>query len=208
MTVELSLVAKDLAGQTGRSAPIEMVLPERRFTKPLARAVVEQRRRLAEDPRDRLQVARAHRRADAGARGVHRGPAGVPGPALGLLAAAARRHARGAQQRDRAAVEHRAAHRGRQPDRRRARAARRPGAAVEGAGAGRLRRGDPEAHAGAAAGAGAVPRAALQAGAEPAADAGPGPQQPVHDARRTSSRCCATSRTWRARATATWPSRC
>ena len=35
------------------------MLPERRFTKPLARAVVEQRRRLAEDPRDRPQVARA-----------------------------------------------------------------------------------------------------------------------------------------------------
>jgi uncharacterized protein (TIGR02302 family) len=59
MTVELSLVAKDLAGQSGRSAPIELVLPERRFSKPLARAVVEQRRRLAEDPRDRLQVAKA-----------------------------------------------------------------------------------------------------------------------------------------------------
>src|SRR5436190_12174995 len=59
MTVELSLVAKDLAGQSGRSEPVELVLPERRFTKPLARAVVEQRRRLAEDPRDRLQVARA-----------------------------------------------------------------------------------------------------------------------------------------------------
>src|SRR5262245_19539207 len=59
MTVALSLVAKDLAGQTGRSAPIELVLPERRFSKPLARAVVEQRRRLAEDPRDRPQVARA-----------------------------------------------------------------------------------------------------------------------------------------------------
>jgi uncharacterized protein (TIGR02302 family) len=59
MKVELSLVAKDLAGQSGRSAPIELVLPERRFSKPLARAVVEQRRRLAEDPRDRPQVARA-----------------------------------------------------------------------------------------------------------------------------------------------------
>jgi len=59
MKVELTLVAKDLAGQTGRSEPIEIVLPERRFTKPLARAVVEQRRKLAEDPRDRLQVARA-----------------------------------------------------------------------------------------------------------------------------------------------------
>ena len=52
-------MAKDLAGQTGRSETIELVLPERRFTKPLARAVVEQRRKLVEDPRDRLQVARA-----------------------------------------------------------------------------------------------------------------------------------------------------
>jgi len=59
MRVELALVAKDLAGQIGRSAPIEVVLPERRFSKPLARAVVEQRRKLSEDPRDRLQVARA-----------------------------------------------------------------------------------------------------------------------------------------------------
>ncbi len=59
MKVELTLVARDLAGQSGRSTPVEMVLPERRFSKPLARAVVEQRRKLAEDPRDRLQVARA-----------------------------------------------------------------------------------------------------------------------------------------------------
>ena len=59
MKVRLTLVAKDLAGQVGRSETIDMVLPERRFTKPLARAVVEQRRRLVEDPRDRLQVMRA-----------------------------------------------------------------------------------------------------------------------------------------------------
>jgi uncharacterized protein (TIGR02302 family) len=59
MKVELTLVAKDLASQSGRSEPAEIVLPERRFSKPLARAVVEQRRKLAEDPRDRLQVARA-----------------------------------------------------------------------------------------------------------------------------------------------------
>ena len=59
MRVELTLIAKDLAGQSGRSEPVEIVLPERRFNKPLARAVVEQRRRLAEDPRDRPQVARA-----------------------------------------------------------------------------------------------------------------------------------------------------
>src|SRR5262245_28078865 len=59
MKVRLTLLAKDLAGQVGRSDSIEMVLPERRFAKPLARAVVEQRRRLVEDPRDRLQVVRA-----------------------------------------------------------------------------------------------------------------------------------------------------
>src|SRR5262245_9375521 len=59
MKVRLTLLAKDLAGQVGRSDSIEMVLPERRFGKPLARAVVEQRRRLVEDPRDRLPGVRA-----------------------------------------------------------------------------------------------------------------------------------------------------
>jgi uncharacterized protein (TIGR02302 family) len=59
MRVELTLIAKDLAGQTGKSETIEITLPERRFTKPLARAVVEQRRRLVEDPRDRAMVAKA-----------------------------------------------------------------------------------------------------------------------------------------------------
>jgi uncharacterized protein (TIGR02302 family) len=59
MRVELTLLAKDLAGQTGKSETIEMTLPERRFIKPLARAVVEQRRRLVEDPRDRVLVAKA-----------------------------------------------------------------------------------------------------------------------------------------------------
>src|SRR5262245_34116926 len=59
MKVELTLVARDLAGQLGKSETIEVTLPERRFTKPLARAVVEQRRRLVEDSRDRLKVAKA-----------------------------------------------------------------------------------------------------------------------------------------------------
>ena len=59
MKVELTLVAKDLAGQLGKSDTIEITLPERRFTKPLARAVIEQRRKLVEDPRDRLLVAKA-----------------------------------------------------------------------------------------------------------------------------------------------------
>jgi uncharacterized protein (TIGR02302 family) len=59
MKVELTLVARDLAGQVGKSETIEVTLPERRFTKPLARAVVEQRRRLVEDSRDRPMVAKA-----------------------------------------------------------------------------------------------------------------------------------------------------
>lgn len=59
MKVELTLVARDLAGQVGKSETIEITLPERRFTKPLARAVVEQRRHLVEDSRDRPMVAKA-----------------------------------------------------------------------------------------------------------------------------------------------------
>jgi uncharacterized protein (TIGR02302 family) len=59
MRVELTLVARDLANQIGRSETVELVLPERRFGKPLARAVIEQRRHLVEDPRDRLHIARA-----------------------------------------------------------------------------------------------------------------------------------------------------
>jgi uncharacterized protein (TIGR02302 family) len=59
MKVELTLLARDLAGQVGKSETIEIVLPERRFTKPLAQAVVEQRRKLVADSRDRLLVAKA-----------------------------------------------------------------------------------------------------------------------------------------------------
>ena len=47
--VRLTLVAEDDAKQVGRSAPLDITLPERRFTDPLARAVVEQRRILALD---------------------------------------------------------------------------------------------------------------------------------------------------------------
>jgi uncharacterized protein (TIGR02302 family) len=47
--VKMWLEARDQAGQTGKSELLEMNLPERRFKKPLARAVVEQRRDLAVD---------------------------------------------------------------------------------------------------------------------------------------------------------------
>lgn len=47
--VRIVLVVRDEAGQEGRSEPREIVLPERAFRSPLARAIVEQRRNLALD---------------------------------------------------------------------------------------------------------------------------------------------------------------
>jgi uncharacterized protein (TIGR02302 family) len=54
--VTLTLTAKDEAGNEGKSEPFEMRLPERLFTKPLARALVEQRRILALDASQNAQV--------------------------------------------------------------------------------------------------------------------------------------------------------
>jgi uncharacterized protein (TIGR02302 family) len=59
LEVLMTLEAKDTAGQIGRTAPRRMILPERIFTKPLARAIVEQRRKLSDDPRYRPQVLKA-----------------------------------------------------------------------------------------------------------------------------------------------------
>src|SRR5216684_833068 len=47
--VAMTLTARDEAGNAGRSEPFEMRLPERPFAKPIARALVEQRRALALD---------------------------------------------------------------------------------------------------------------------------------------------------------------
>ena len=47
--VTLTLTAKDEAGNEGQSEPFDMRLPERLFVKPLARALIEQRRNLALD---------------------------------------------------------------------------------------------------------------------------------------------------------------
>jgi uncharacterized protein (TIGR02302 family) len=54
--VTLTLTAKDEAGNEGKSEPFNMRLPERLFTKPLARALVEQRRILALDANQNAQV--------------------------------------------------------------------------------------------------------------------------------------------------------
>lgn len=55
--VTLTLTAKDEAGNEGKSEPFNMRLPERLFTKPLPRALIEQRRDLALDANKRDQVA-------------------------------------------------------------------------------------------------------------------------------------------------------
>jgi uncharacterized protein (TIGR02302 family) len=55
-TVRMTLVARDEAGQEGRSEPAEVTLPQRTFTKPLAKALVEQRRKLVMDVDDRRKV--------------------------------------------------------------------------------------------------------------------------------------------------------
>src|SRR5262249_54536998 len=57
--VALTLVARDEAGNEGRSTPTELQLPERIFVKPLARALIEQRRELAldADARERVLLA-------------------------------------------------------------------------------------------------------------------------------------------------------
>uniref|UniRef100_UPI003F8327D1 TIGR02302 family protein n=2 Tax=Shinella TaxID=323620 RepID=UPI003F8327D1 len=47
--VKITLVAKDAAGQEGRSQPVEMVLPAKAFFEPLAAAVAEQRQVFALD---------------------------------------------------------------------------------------------------------------------------------------------------------------
>jgi uncharacterized protein (TIGR02302 family) len=57
--VEMTLVARDEGGNVGKSEPFAFRLPERIFTKPLARALVEQRRNLALDANARPLVLTA-----------------------------------------------------------------------------------------------------------------------------------------------------
>ena len=59
LKVRMTLIAHDQAGQMGESVPYEFVLPERAFTKPLAKAVVEQRKKLVRDPTSPEGVATA-----------------------------------------------------------------------------------------------------------------------------------------------------
>lgn len=55
--VELTLMARDEAGQEGVSEPVRITLPERQFTHPVARAVIEQRKRLVSEPAEKSDIA-------------------------------------------------------------------------------------------------------------------------------------------------------
>ena len=57
--VLMTLIARDEAGQEGKSEPREVTLPQRIFTNPLAKALVEQRRRLILDIGARRHVQTA-----------------------------------------------------------------------------------------------------------------------------------------------------
>ena len=57
--VELTLIARDQAGQEGHSSAHVFTLPQRPFRKPLARSIVEQRRDLALDANNHVRVLTA-----------------------------------------------------------------------------------------------------------------------------------------------------
>ena len=69
--VTLTLTAKDEAGNEAKSEPFNMRLPERLFTKPLARALIEQRRILALDANQNAAGPCGARCADDRAGSVH-----------------------------------------------------------------------------------------------------------------------------------------
>jgi uncharacterized protein (TIGR02302 family) len=58
LAVDITLIAADALGQTGRSDSARTVLPERIFNHPVARALVELRKQLTLDPEGRLPVVR------------------------------------------------------------------------------------------------------------------------------------------------------
>jgi uncharacterized protein (TIGR02302 family) len=57
LPVEITVAATDAVGQIGESEPVRMNLPERVFTNPVARAIIDQRKELVKDPNSREAVA-------------------------------------------------------------------------------------------------------------------------------------------------------
>ena len=59
LPVHVRLRADDQMGQSGFSETFDITLPERRFRHPVAKAIIEQRKRLASEPEARQDIARA-----------------------------------------------------------------------------------------------------------------------------------------------------
>lgn len=85
LPVQMWLLAKDQMEQEGRSGAIEVVLPERTFNHPLAKAIIAERKRLAGKPREAPDIAKKLEELGQGDLAQSFG-AGVP---LGLASAAA-----------------------------------------------------------------------------------------------------------------------
>ncbi len=83
--VTVTLVARDEAGNEGRSEPTEFQLPQRIFVKPVARALIEQRRILALDARGKAPCADGARHAHDRAGTFYTRDRGLSRPALDLL---------------------------------------------------------------------------------------------------------------------------
>ena len=83
--VALTLTARDEAGNEGSSTPTEFKLPERVFVKPLARALIEQRRILALDAEAKPKVLDGARSALDRARALHAAALALSRAALDLL---------------------------------------------------------------------------------------------------------------------------
>lgn len=60
LPVNIQLMARDAAGQVGKSPVVQAVLPERVFTHPVARAIIKQRRQLAVYPNKNRNRVAAH----------------------------------------------------------------------------------------------------------------------------------------------------
>ncbi len=123
--VTLTLTARDEAGNEGSSTPTEFKLPERVFVKPLARALIEQRRNLALDAEAKPRLLAALNALSIAPEQVHAGAVALSRAALDLLAAHPCQERRSVARCRGAAVGHGGDDRGRPALRRRSRAARR-----------------------------------------------------------------------------------
>ncbi len=90
----MTLEATDVAASVAASVPFEMILPERQFTKPLARALVEQRKKLLADDRYRAEVVMALEAITYEPEGFIDDASIYLNLSLGRAPLAARRHAR------------------------------------------------------------------------------------------------------------------